>query len=424
MLLLSCGAKPKPKPGRRVDATVHPDSSRVNGGIYTLQEALKASRPELPRAIAASNGLHAALRMSLWPALLELVPWPHPPFDGRSPWPATLEAEFSTLIAQTDTVEKGLKATIDADVPRTDASLTGPRASVLRDLLLAHCVIEPKWGYFQGMNDIARIVLAAHESSLNLGSDGSPAAVVQQTPFAADAVHTTPVAPSAAIAPSIQPHAPKAEPNDVHSPGQVFWLLRGVLSHASSNWAHEDLGGVWRQARAVHAVLWLIDPKLMRLVDGWDRGVQPEETTTSKPAKKLRNSHEEASGAMSGTRAALIDESAKPLAFLFGPIFLRLKREMASNEEVMRLWEICWANGDHFHVLAIAAFVRVLRERLLRIKDGPAAIGEVHRLFGTMHGTQRAATLLTAARAIRAKPGVREVLEAVLGPTHSRPKIV
>ena len=31
----------------------------------------------------------------------------------------------------------------DADVPRTDASLTGPRASVLRDLLLAHCVIEP-----------------------------------------------------------------------------------------------------------------------------------------------------------------------------------------------------------------------------------------------------------------------------------------
>ena len=71
-------------------------------------------------------------------------------------------------------------------------------------------------------------------------------------------------------------------------------LLRGVLAHCSDNWSHTALEGGWRQARAVRRVLRASDKAL---------------------ALKLER--------LEGANAA-----EQPLAFLFGPIFLRLKREL------------------------------------------------------------------------------------------------
>lgn len=160
--------------------------------------------------------------------------------------------------------------------------------------------------------------------------------------------------------------------------GRQFWLLRGVLATSSDNWARADLGGVWMQARAVRCVLQHADKPLAARLEALEgRGFSKEQ----------------------------------PLAFLFGPIFLRLKRELATLEEAMRLWEVCWASGRHFHIFVLSAFVMTQRKQLMRIRGGGA---EVHHLFNQLHGKLFAAPLLAAARVLRNASSVSEQVDAVM----------
>ena len=86
--------------------------------------------------------------------------------------------------------------------------------------------------------------------------------------------------------------------------GYTFWVLHGVLAASADNWRHADLEGVWRQARAVRAVLRRADRPLARKLHRLDEG---------------------------GT-------DRMPYAFLFSAIFLRLKRLLRDEEEAMRCW--------------------------------------------------------------------------------------
>ena len=387
-------------------------SKKVHPGAQLIirQEAVAAAGEDLSARIAASGGIEPSLRLQLWPPLLGLAPWPMAPHMDET---ASLEAEYTSLLSRSSSVDLSLMRTIDADVPRTDGDLSPGECAVLRDLLMAHCVLQPAWGYFQGMNDIGRVILAAHAAAAHGAHDVHP------TPGATDAAPPPPprvsssrVAPSPGVA---EPAAAEgggsgvgasdacsstdamggteAGTSDVLSPaslGVVFWLLRGVLAHSSDNWAHESLGGVWRQARAVNRILHIADPKLARRLDALER--------------------EQFKG------GGLAGEREQPLAVLFGPIFLRLKREMLDVEEAMRLWEVCWANGRHFHVLALAALVLTQRKPILRLR-GASGFGELHRLFGALHGTMRAATLLAGARALAAQPAVLAALESTMGGT-------
>ena len=398
---------------------VHPGAQLIG-----RQEAVAAAGADLSARIAASGGIEPSLRLQLWPPLLGLAPWPVAPHVDETDTLASLEAEYTSLLSRSSSVDLSLMRTIDADVPRTDGDLSPAECAVLRDLLVAHCVLQPAWGYFQGMNDIGRVVLAAHAAAAHgahASRSSSDAVLVHPTPGATDAA-PPPRASSVRVAPSpgaAEPAAAEgggsgagggmgvsdacsstdamggteAGTSDALSPaslGVVFWLLRGVLAHSSDNWAHEGLGGVWRQARTVRKVLHIADPKLARRLDALDS--------------------EQFKG---GGRAG---EREQPLAVLFGPIFLRLKREMLDVEEAMRLWEVCWASGRHFHVLALAALVRTQRKPILRLRDG-SGFGELHRLFGALHGTMCAATLLAGARALAAKPAVLAALESMMGVT-------
>ena len=56
----------------------------------------------------------------------------------------TLDADFASLETRSAEVSPSLVMTIDADVPRTENLTTSERAA-LRSLLIAHCVLEPKW---------------------------------------------------------------------------------------------------------------------------------------------------------------------------------------------------------------------------------------------------------------------------------------
>ena len=152
------------------------------------------------------------------------------------------------------------------------------------------------------------------------------------------------------------------------------------------NWAHPSLDGVWKQARAVRLVLKMCDPKLCRKLDAFDRV---------------------------GTRGRDDVLKAQPLAFLFAPIFLRLKREMFNLQEAMRLWEVCWAHGRHFHVLVLAAFVRAERRFILGLADDQQF--ECHQHFGKLHETLRAEPLLVAARQLHARAKITQALEETLG---------
>ena len=293
--------------------------------------ALEARSESMCAQIAASNGMKLECRPMLWPVLVGLEPWADDKLIVSDDDDAC-EAEYALLASQVDTVDASLIRTIDADIPRTDMS--GERRVSLRALLLAHCVLEPAWGYFQGMNEVGCVLLEACEGGGGMGGLG-----------------------------------------------RKFWLFRGVLAHSSENWARSDLGGVWRQARAVQHLLDLVDKPL---------------------AAKLR--------AVEGASGGPVHE--QPLTFLFGPIFLRLKREMADLEQCMRLWEVCWASGRYFHVLVIAAFVCMQRKAVLRLHSH-RGIAELCRLFGLLHGSQRAAPLLEAARKLQHRSDVTQALEQV-----------
>lgn len=107
-------------------------------------------------------------------------------------------------------------------------------------------------------------------------------------------------------------------------------------------------------------------------------------------------------------------DAQRPFAFLFSAIFLRLKRELDGDgfEEAKRCWEVSWAAGAHFHILVLAALVRAQRAAILRRGVG---LGELHAIFSRLNGTQAAAPLLRAARALRERPAVRAALERRMG---------
>lgn len=263
-------------------------------------------------AIGASDGLeNDALRQTAWPLLLGMPSW-----DGNG---AERERKFAAFVSRAGEVDPKLVTVIDHDVPRTDHDAGVP----LRALLLAQCVAEPQWGYFQGMSDIAAVAASVAGASRD-----------------ADA----------------------------------FGLLRAILRESADNWASTELAGVWRQARAVRDVVSAADGKL-------------------------------------GRRLASLEThgAERPLAFLFAPIFLRLKRELGGGEQAKRCWEVSWAIGGHFHVLCLAAFV--LTQRALVLKRG-VGVGEVHMIFGRAEA--KAAPLLRAARRLRARPAVRAALERAM----------
>mmetsp|Transcript_22663 Transcript_22663/g.45480 ORF Transcript_22663/g.45480 Transcript_22663/m.45480 type:complete len:182 (-) Transcript_22663:174-719(-) len=167
----------------------------------------------------------------------------------------------------------------------------------------------------------------------------------------------------------------KAAGDSGGSNASAFQVLRGILMHSAANWSHADLDGVWQQHRAVRAVLLVADPRLAKRLVEIDHAFGAAEL--------------------------------QPLAFLFGIVFLRLKRELVDLEEVCRCWEVCWANGPHFHVLVIAALVRSQRRSILR---HVRTVAELHSHFGRLRGTQYSAPLLQAAHALHARPEVHKAL--------------
>ena len=332
--------------------------------------------------IAASSGLTPRLRMHFWPPLLNLGPWPCAPYSDSATSARTLETEYNALVTRNGEVSESLCTTIDADVPRTDG-LNAAEQALLRSLLLAHCVLEPKWGYFQGMNDVARVVLAACTAAEAAPAELKPQQqIARQTeqqseqPSEQRAQTPTPQLVPAQQEQMGQQQGQQGQPQrsgskKLPNAGLAFWMLRGVLAHSSDNWNTSGLEGVWKQARAVRRILHKADRKLAMKIDQLD--------STSASGGHANDDH--------------------PLAFLFGPIFLRLKREMLSLEETMRLWEICWARGRHFHVIVLAAFVRSQRSAILRVR-GNGSGGELHMIFGRLHSSQLAAPLLAAARGL------------------------
>ena len=397
--------------------------SWVADDVFTLQDLHneRIDGSDLRGMVAASSGLSGELRLQLWPPLLGLGPWPAVTrFDDPAASERVLNDDFASLIARASEVSASLVATIDADVPRTENLKPSERAA-LRSLLIAHCVLEPKWGYFQGMNDIARVVLSATNSGSIRTSgqvdavhgDGagagfsrpphkvrSPSAEQQPQPEQQVQMPTPQLVLEQDAA--IQRQAGQEDDDGVDGVdgrdtgmqqrpmalGRIFWLLKGVLSHSSENWAHAGLEGVWQQAQAVRRILHLVDPKLAQRLDLLDSGVH-------------------------GLGSKACEE--QPLAFLFGPIFLRLKREMVDLEQTMRLWEVCWARGRHFHVLVLAAFVRMQRSKVLARSAQLQGVAQLYQLFGHLHGTQRATPLLEAARELEARKGVLQAVEDAMG---------
>ena len=195
-------------------------------------------------------------------------------------------------------------------------------------MLLAHCV-HCGWGYFQGMSDLGAIILST------LGAAQLPAA---------------------------------------------FWAFEGVLRDSEPNWSHEELRGVWMQARAVRAGLTVVDPALAAQFRALDPGGGSTE---------------------------------QPMPFLFQPLLLRLKREMSDYEQTRRLWEVCWAVGGlPFWLLVVVAYVQSQRAAVMRLPRKPSAMAELQQVFIRLVGTLDAAPLLRAARRLQAKRGVLDAVQS------------
>jgi len=285
---------------------------------------------ELRARIAASAGCVPSLRPLVWPALLGLAPWSASADERKAALEASTAAYAETCARGDGAIEAGLLRVIDADVPRT-AELAGGDEDqpVLRKLLVALAASAPEYSYWQGMNDLTAAVLAGGAA---------------------------------------------------REPELAYWMLGGAFNDWRENWIHADLSGVWRQARAVLAVLDAADAPLGRRI----------------------RALEAAPGSGGG--------GATPLPWLFSALFLRLRRELASADEACRCWEVCWAAGEGFHVLVCCALVRSHRKFILGKKT--RSVAQLHQRFGS--GGARAAELLGGARRLHARVEVRNALQKCL----------
>ena len=86
----------------------------------------------------------------------------------------------------------------------------------------------------------------------------------------------------------------------------------------------------------------------------------------------------------------------------------------------MRLWEVGWAHGEHFHVLTAAALILSQRKAILRPNLDNA---KLHQHFNALGRSLRAAELTSTARKLQAQPRVRAVLEQAMVPLPATPSI-
>ena len=104
----------------------------------------------------------------------------------------------------------------------------------------------------------------------------------------------------------------------------------------------------------------------------------------------------------------------------FGAVFLRLQRLMLSPEETMRMWEVGWAQGEHFHVLVATALLLSQRSAILQPRMDTA---KLHQYFATLNRSLYAAELTSTAQRLQSQPRVRAVLEQAMLPLSDTPRI-
>ena len=205
---MGCGASK----GLRV--TPAQDGTRliVDLAPYARADGATLDGDMLRSAIASSHGLAASIRQHCWPRLLGVCPWSANDAQVRQ----SNEVEFSELLLSArrrDSIDPGQARVVEVDVPRTDRSLPAWRDNSslqpLHDLLIAHLAHAPHPGYYQGMNDVAAVLL--------------------------------------------------------HSLGDLplaFWCFEGFLRSTSANWEPAELAGVWAQASAISSLIAAVDPQL------------------------------------------------------------------------------------------------------------------------------------------------------------------
>lgn len=148
----------------------------------------------------------------------------------------------------------------------------------------------------------------------------------------------------------------------------AYFCFRQLVARLAINF-EEEQRGIWRQTAAVLDVLHIVDRSLARAVA--------------------------APGANKGQ-----------LLFLFQPVFLVLKRELSSYEDVARAWEAWFAVASpefsparcrHFHLLLIAAFVIHRRADIMKHRTSTGGLLQV------VNGAARSvdsSVLLRTARAV------------------------
>jgi hypothetical protein len=148
-------------------------TSRVapaSGGLVSEKEICLTAQGTIVGAaslralVAESEGLSAGARARLWQHLLGIVAWEASEAEIEA-HTAERVVRFEELLHRAEAegaLERQDVTVIDSDVPRTDREL--PRwhdeaaLAPLRAMLLAHCV-HRAGGYYQGMNDLAAVML-------------------------------------------------------------------------------------------------------------------------------------------------------------------------------------------------------------------------------------------------------------------------
>lgn len=105
------------------------------------------------------------------------------------------------------------------------------------------------------------------------------------------------------------------------------------------------------------------------------------------------------------TAAGAVAEGGE-CVFLFQPIFLVLKRELASYEDVCHAWEQWWAASGphaydgacaHFQVLLVIAFLETRRAEVLQNRSGVPGLLQI---VNAAPGTLSCAELLSRAHCV------------------------